>query len=78
MPKTISKRARPALSHVDARGRVRMVDVGEKPETVREAVADGRPYFLDIVTESPVSETPPVAAWTTAEAERPVSAGGRQ
>ena len=29
-----------ALSHIDARGRVRMVDVGEKPETAREAVAE--------------------------------------
>jgi cyclic pyranopterin phosphate synthase len=28
------------LSHVDARGRVRMVDVGGKPETAREAVAE--------------------------------------
>ena len=27
------------LSHTDGRGRVRMVDVGEKPETAREAVA---------------------------------------
>jgi cyclic pyranopterin phosphate synthase len=30
-----------ALSHVDARGRVRMVDVGDKAVTVREAVARG-------------------------------------
>src|SRR5207237_6094260 len=30
-----------ALSHVDARGRVTMVDVGEKPATAREAVARG-------------------------------------
>jgi cyclic pyranopterin phosphate synthase len=29
------------LSHVDARGRVKMVDVGEKPSTRREAVARG-------------------------------------
>jgi cyclic pyranopterin phosphate synthase len=29
------------LSHVDARGRVRMVDVGDKPDTAREAVARG-------------------------------------
>jgi cyclic pyranopterin monophosphate synthase len=29
------------LSHVDARGRVKMVDVGEKPVTAREAVARG-------------------------------------
>ncbi len=30
------------LSHVDERGRVRMVDVGDKDETAREAVARGR------------------------------------
>ena len=29
------------LTHVDARGRVRMVDVGDKPVTAREAVARG-------------------------------------
>lgn len=29
------------LSHVDARGRARMVDVSAKPETAREAVAKG-------------------------------------
>jgi cyclic pyranopterin phosphate synthase len=30
-----------ALSHVDARGRVQMVDVGDKPVTSREAIARG-------------------------------------
>jgi cyclic pyranopterin phosphate synthase len=30
---------RPALSHLDAKGRARMVDVGPKPETARLAVA---------------------------------------
>jgi cyclic pyranopterin phosphate synthase len=35
------KRNRRSLSHVDARGRVRMVDVGSKPVTEREAVARG-------------------------------------
>jgi len=29
------------LTHVDARGRVRMVDVGHKPVTAREAIARG-------------------------------------
>ncbi len=29
------------LTHLDARGQARMVDVGAKPETVREAVAGG-------------------------------------
>src|SRR5262245_36095334 len=33
------------LSHVDARGRVRMVDVGGKAETVREAVADAEVHI---------------------------------
>ena len=35
-------RSRGRLSHVDARGAVRMVDVGDKPVTSREAVARGR------------------------------------
>ena len=43
MPKLNKPRSRrPALSHVDARGRVGMVDVGDKPSTFREAVADAR------------------------------------
>ena len=33
---------RPRLSHIDPHGTVRMVDVGDKPVTVREAVAQGR------------------------------------
>jgi cyclic pyranopterin phosphate synthase len=36
------KRAVSKLSHVDDRGRVRMVDVSAKPETARVAVAEGR------------------------------------
>ncbi|HUR33374.1 MAG TPA: cyclic pyranopterin monophosphate synthase MoaC [Vicinamibacterales bacterium] len=36
-----AKRSAPRLSHVDAAGRVTMVDVGGKPVTVREAVARG-------------------------------------
>jgi cyclic pyranopterin monophosphate synthase len=36
--KTSSKRR---LSHVDRRGRIKMVDVGEKPVTSREAIARG-------------------------------------
>jgi cyclic pyranopterin phosphate synthase len=34
--------SRTPLSHLDAQGRVRMVDVTAKPETAREAVARGR------------------------------------
>ena len=41
-PAAIEKKKAPAaLSHVDARGRVKMVDVGEKPVTDREAIARG-------------------------------------
>jgi cyclic pyranopterin phosphate synthase len=36
-----ARRARPRLTHVDAGGRVRMVDVGGKPATAREAIAEG-------------------------------------
>jgi cyclic pyranopterin monophosphate synthase len=36
------KKVRARLSHVDTSGRVRMVDVGAKAETEREAVARGR------------------------------------
>src|SRR5882757_8513752 len=35
------KTSKPRLSHVDARGRVRMVDVGAKPVTERAAIARG-------------------------------------
>jgi acetolactate synthase-1/2/3 large subunit len=42
------------------------------PEQIRpaleEALADGRPWFIDFVTESQITETPPVAAWREAEA----------
>ena len=41
MSKRPRSRPRGALSHVDARGSVRMVDVGAKPETAREAIAAG-------------------------------------
>jgi cyclic pyranopterin phosphate synthase len=37
----MATKRRPALSHVDARGRVKMVDVGAKPVTKREAIARG-------------------------------------
>ena len=36
-----NKTTKPVLSHVDAKGRVQMVDVGDKPTTAREAVARG-------------------------------------
>lgn len=36
------RRSARGLSHVDARGRIQMVDVGQKPVSRREAVARGR------------------------------------
>jgi cyclic pyranopterin monophosphate synthase len=36
------RKARPTLTHVDAKGRIRMVDVGDKAVTDREAVARAR------------------------------------
>ena len=41
MARKTSKR-RPALTHIDARGEARMVDVSQKPATERVAVAEGR------------------------------------
>src|SRR5262249_58179979 len=39
--KPVRRRPARALTHVDAAGRVRMVDVGDKPVTAREAIARG-------------------------------------
>lgn len=52
-----------------------VVDPGEVERAIQTALADGGPYFLDVVTESPVTETPPVAAWTAAEAEHELVRG---
>jgi cyclic pyranopterin monophosphate synthase len=40
-PKAEDGRRKAGLSHVDPSGRIRMVDVSEKPSTAREAVARG-------------------------------------
>ncbi|MCC6316041.1 MAG: thiamine pyrophosphate-binding protein, partial [Thermomicrobiales bacterium] len=47
-----------------------VTDPDEVEGAIAEALADGGPYFLNIETESPITETPPVAAWTEAEAKR--------
>ena len=36
------KPSKPALTHIDARGEARMVDVSAKPATTRTAIAEGR------------------------------------
>lgn len=55
-----------------------IVDPAQIEPALKEALADGRPYFLDIVTESQITETPPVASWTEAEARRAAGIGGRR
>ena len=56
------------LSHLDEQGRARMVDVSDKPATVRVAVAEGRlvcaPETLAMVREG---KTPKGAVLSTAE-----------
>jgi len=54
------------LTHVDEEGRVRMVDVGEKPDTERVAVAKGevtmRPETLRLIAEKGVPKGDVLAA----------------
>jgi acetolactate synthase I/II/III large subunit len=47
-----------------------VTDPNDVESAIRTAVEAGKPYFLNIVTESPVTETPPVALWQDAEAAR--------
>lgn len=48
------------LSHLDAQGRARMVDIGEKPDTKRVAVAKGRvlmnPQTLELVRKNEIAK----------------------
>jgi acetolactate synthase I/II/III large subunit len=45
---------------------------------IRNALDDGRPYFLDIVTESQITETPPVASWIEAVERRQAKVSPRE
>ncbi len=52
MPRQESQAAsQPTLTHFDRAGRARMVDVGEKPETERVAVASGRVRMAEETAE---------------------------
>ena len=53
-----------------------VVDPAEIKPALQEALADGRPYFVDFVTESQITETPPVASWTEAEARKAAGVAG--
>lgn len=66
MTRTSSRKKLPArLSHVDARGRVKMVDVGEKPVSERTAVAQAvvrmRPSTLRMIQRGHVAKGDVVA-----------------
>lgn len=50
MPKKIPEK--PAFTHLDSRGKARMVDVGAKPETLREAVAVGEARMAPATVEA--------------------------
>jgi acetolactate synthase-1/2/3 large subunit len=45
-----------------------ITDPAQVEPSLREALDDGRPWFINIVTESQITETPPVAGWLEAEA----------
>ncbi len=50
----------PKLSHIDETGKARMVDVGDKPDTERVAVAHGevqmRPETLNLIREGAIKK----------------------
>ena len=48
----------------------RVTDPADLEPTMRAALDDGGPCFIDIVSESQITETPPVHAWLEAEAAR--------
>lgn len=47
-----------------------VTDPADLEKTLQVALADGGPCFIDIVSEAPMTETPPVHAWLAAEAAR--------
>src|ERR1700709_1396004 len=51
----MSRKAKPALTHIDAKGEARMVDVSAKPATERTAGAEGRVVMSKATLEMIVS-----------------------
>ena len=74
-----ARRPGAGLSHVDQAGHVRMVDVGGKPETAREAVARGSitvgPAALRQIRERRVAKGDPLQAPSDASANVIVDTG---
>ena len=60
VPSSAPQAAAPALTHVDEAGRPRMVDVGEKADTEREAVAKGlvrmQPTTFALITKGQITK----------------------
>lgn len=55
-----------------------VVDPADIDGALADALADGGPYFLDVVTEAQMTETPPVAGWESAEAARRQALGAQR
>ncbi len=49
---------------------VQVTDPADVERAVQTALESGKPSFIDIVSESPLTETPPVATWQAAEQAR--------
>lgn len=49
---------------------IQVSDPEQVEPALQRALDSGEPYFVDIVSESPLTETPPVATWQQAEALR--------
>ena len=52
---------------------VQVTDPEDVEQAIRNAIESGKPWFIDVVSESPLWETPPVATWQAAEAARSAS-----
>jgi acetolactate synthase I/II/III large subunit len=52
---------------------VQVTDPAEVEPAIHTALDSGKPWFIDVVSESPLWETPPVATWQAAEAARSTS-----
>ena len=49
---------------------VQVTDPDDVERAVQTALDSGKPWFIDVVSESPLTETPPVATWQAAEAAK--------
>jgi acetolactate synthase-1/2/3 large subunit len=54
-----------------------VTDPADVSSALATALDDGGPYFLDVITEAPITETPPVAAWQMAESRSLVAGEAR-